>query len=342
MSVTEVAKRSGVSRMTVSRVINNDPRVNPDTARLVRKIIADLNYVPPSAEEDGRRRRSRSVSGLHTSRIVVLIPDTNPDAMRTTLSGRLLHGIDGPTEKNKLQMILARLPAAETLPRSIDRRQTDGVIVRYGDPPWLAEALKDIPCVWVFDGQGTGAQRDRVNVDNTAVGRLAADYLSGRGHRCFAAVDGNPRHPAHVERVRAFCAQAEQSGTPVLTLETDPRDADAMRADLQKLLSSRKKPTGLFLPGSGPFISRTQHAVRAAGFRPGEAIDLIGCGHNRDLIEAMYPQPANIDIQPEAIGEAAVELLLWRLAHPDDAHRCTLIQPKIVLPEPAGTARAGR
>src|SRR3954453_10998774 len=44
MSVTEIAKRAGVSIATVSRVLNNHPRVRPETAVQVRKVLDDLGY----------------------------------------------------------------------------------------------------------------------------------------------------------------------------------------------------------------------------------------------------------------------------------------------------------
>ncbi len=332
MSVAKIAKLAGVSRMTVSRVINEDPRVRPETARQVRKAIAELDYVPPSPEIDGRRRRARSVSGLHTSRIAVLFPDTNADAMRTTLSGRLLHGIDGPVERKSLQLLLTRLPSRNTLPRCIDRRQVDGVIVRSSDLPWLPVALKGIPYVWVFDLIDSASPCDNVNVDNDSVGRMAVTHLTDQGHRHLAAINDIPGHPAHEQRIKAFVQFARDRNCHVKTLQLADIEIGHVITEMSNLLKSDESPTGLFVPGSGPFISCVQRAVRGAGFEPGQPIDLIGCGHNHYLIEAMYPQPANIDIQPEAIGEAAIDLLLWRLSNPTAACRSTIIQPKLVMP----------
>ncbi len=329
MSVAKIAEMAGVSRMTVSRVINKDARVRPQTAALVREAIVKLNYVPPSPRVDGRRRRSRSVSGLHTGRIAMLIPDTSADAMRTTLSGRLLHGIDGPIERHSLQLLLARLPAPGELPSFIDRRQVDGVIVRSGDAPWLPTALQDIPSVWIFEGNDSGGSRDRVDADDRAIGRLAADYLQGRGHQRLAVVDHLPKHVAHHRRRESFIQCVESRCNTAVFLRLEGIDADSLGAPVRRLMESDDHPTGIFLPGTGPIISRVQHAVCDAGCKPGQSVELIGCGHDHHLIEAMYPQPANLDIQPEAIGEAAIELLLWRLAHPAAACRSIVLQPKL-------------
>jgi len=332
MSVTEVAKMAGVSRMTVSRVVNDDPRVKPETARQVRAAIATLNYVPPSPLSDGRRRKSRSVVGLHTSRIAVLIPDTNADAMRTTLSGRLLHGVDGPVDEHRLQMLLTRLPAPRTLPACIDRRQVDGVLVRYIDSAWLFDALSDIPVVWIFSSALVGEARDHVDTDDTAVGTLALDFLRGRGHRHLATFNDMHGHPAHLRRIERFSQKARIDGPPPRRVDMDGIGQEALNRQFARLLQPDDRPTGFFLPGTGLIVSRVQHAIRAAGFLPGQDIDLIGCGHDHHLVEAMYPQPANIDIQPEAIGTAAAELLIWRLGNPAAPVRQVTIPPKLMLP----------
>lgn len=335
MSVTEVAKLAGVSRMTVSRVVNDDPRVKPETARQVRAAIATLRYVPPSPLSDGRRRKSRSVVGLHTSRIAVLIPDTNADAMRTTLTGRLLHGVDGPVDEHRLQMLLTRLPAPRTLPTCIDRRQVDGLIVRYIDSPWLFGALSDMPVVWVFSSSQVGETRDNVDTDDAAVGALAHAFLRKRGHRQLATFNDMPGHPVHLNRMDSFSQKARLDGPPPRRVEMDGIGQEALNQQFVRMLQPDDRPTGFFLPGTGLIVSRVQHAIRAAGFLPGRDIDLIGCGHDHHLVEAMYPQPANIDIQPEAIGTAAAELLIWRLGNPGAAVRQVTIPPKL-MPPPAG------
>lgn len=332
MSVTKIAELAGVSTMTVSRVINDDPRVRPQTADIVRKVIAKLDYVPPSAKIDGRRRKSRSVSGLHTGRIAVLIPDTDADAMRTTLSGRLLHGIDGPAERRSLQLLLTRLSAPMTLPPCIDRRQIDGVIVRSGDVPWLPAALKGVPSVWIFDGTDPREPVDRVNVDEAAVAQLAAGRLQDDGHKRLAVVNDDPMHLAYRRRTDAFIQSVTSRGNSVDVLELESIETEGLTRQIKELLTRSNGPTGLFLPGTGPVISRVCQAVRSAGFEPGKSIELIGCGHDQAVIEAIHPQPANIDIQPEAIGEAAVDLLLWRLANPKAVCRSTIIQPKLIEP----------
>src|SRR2546422_10625237 len=71
VTIRDVARRSGVSTMTVSRVINQSARVRPETRRRVEHAIADLGYVPS--------RLARGLSRQRTGTIAVIVPDVaNP------------------------------------------------------------------------------------------------------------------------------------------------------------------------------------------------------------------------------------------------------------------------
>src|SRR6058998_1945606 len=70
-TIRDVARLSGVSPMTVSRVINDSERVSPETRRRVEQAIADLGYVPS--------RLARGLSRQRTGTIAVIVPDVaNP------------------------------------------------------------------------------------------------------------------------------------------------------------------------------------------------------------------------------------------------------------------------
>src|SRR5262245_29624565 len=71
VTIKDVARESGVSPMTVSRVINNDHRVRPETRRRVQEAIAELGYVPS--------RLARGLSARKTGTIAMIVPDVaNP------------------------------------------------------------------------------------------------------------------------------------------------------------------------------------------------------------------------------------------------------------------------
>ncbi|MEM1164712.1 MAG: substrate-binding domain-containing protein [Planctomycetota bacterium] len=169
---------------------------------------------------------------------------------------------------------------------------------------------------------------DRVMPDNRAVGRLAAEYLLGRGHRSLAYLLLDPTHYGFEARRSAFVATAERSGAEVLVatdseasreLQTDPSFAvESIDRALGQIRAAPQRPTGLFVP-SDQLVALVYGRLRAAGLEPQRDIDIISCD-NEWTIDALYPKPATIDLRAELIGEVAVQQLLHRIEHPASEH----------------------
>jgi hypothetical protein len=81
VTIVEVAKKAQVSLGTVSRVINNDVHVAPETRERVSAVIQDMGYVA--------NRQARGLKGMKTNVIGVLVPD-----LATSYIGEIMHGID--------------------------------------------------------------------------------------------------------------------------------------------------------------------------------------------------------------------------------------------------------
>ncbi len=312
--------------MTVSRVINGDPRVSTATAAAVRAAMTALGYVP-RATSDGRRQGSRARRGLHTGRIALLFPDVTLAAMRTPLSARLIEGIDRRIADQHLQLIVTRLPTLETLPDCLDPRQADGVLIRSG-PEWVVPALRGFPAVVMFETARTPAC-DLVMPDSPLIGRLAAERLAQRGCRHLLLIDDTPHNPAHAARRVAFDRRAAELGVSTSYLAVAVADPEQLRGQVTAHLA----PAGLgvFMPGTGLVVSLVVQVVaeagRAAGKRP--KIAVVACCHDRDLLAALPHAIDNIDIGCEAIAAAAVDLLLERIAEPRRPRRTVVIAPEI-------------
>ena len=125
ISIIELSKVAGVSKSTVSRVLNDHPRVSPEAVEAVRGAVAKLGYARPTRRV-GRPRRDPL--GIRKGAVAVLFPDTNPDALRTVLSGRLLHGVEEVLRRRGLALMITAMPAADRLPPFIEQRLVDGVL----------------------------------------------------------------------------------------------------------------------------------------------------------------------------------------------------------------------
>ena len=329
MSITQVAKLAGVSIATVSRVINNRRWVAPATAEAVRIAIRQSGYTPPPPEKRIRGRSAALLAGLRTGCIALLFPDPDAIAMKTVLSGRLSHGINEELSKHGLSLIISRLANWDRMPQCIERSQVDGVIVRGAAPvEHVLPLLRSAACVTVFETSSVPSRGDHVLEDTTAIGELAASYLLGRGCKHLASLNRDPLHPAYSSRGDAFAKSARYAGFDVAMI-----NAAAPYPELiQLLMKTLPHPTGLFVPGNDDEVANIYRELENQGVVIGRDIQIISCNYDAARLGSLDPGLANIDIQPELIGQSAAELLLWRLRNPSAPRRRLLVAPLLVEP----------
>jgi DNA-binding LacI/PurR family transcriptional regulator len=123
-TLDRVAREAGVSRATVSRVVNGSPKVSPDVRRTVERAVARLGYVPNPAARSLVTRRSDSVGLIITEPASRLFEDP--------FFPRLLRGISAELSSRNLQLVLL-MPedgdAEERLERYLGAGHVDGVLL---------------------------------------------------------------------------------------------------------------------------------------------------------------------------------------------------------------------
>lgn len=357
VSLVQVSKIAGVSKSTVSRVINHDPRVSQEAVRAVTEAIQQLGYTRPLRM--GRPRRAPS--GLTRGSIALIFPDPNPAALKTVLSGRLMHGIEETLRRSGLSLVIAGLPERDRLPQAIEQRLVDGVLLRGTAPEStlraMIEGLGRLPCVVVFAARSSlPGNWDVVLEDNEAIAGLALEYLVSRGRSRLGFLNVMPEHPSFRQRNRAFIDRGADMNLPegrpqihsisqAIAIPTGggpgPHQA-AIEAALRQLFQDAGGPLdGLFVPGSDDAVVEVYRALGNLELPDGRKlvvgkdIDLISCNNDPTRLATLDPSLANIDIQAEAIGRAAAELLLWRLQNPKDPQRRLSVGPRLVLPDHA-------
>lgn len=235
----EVAKIAGVSKATVSRVINQSPRVAPAMAQAVHKAMESMVYQPPASR---RGPKPLSRKGIRKGNLLLLLLGFPLSAgHRFNSYPAILDGIENCTRHNGLKLLMASIEDDTALPAALNAGEADGVLL-FGDTAVLTPAarakLQDLPVVGLM--RGMDALRgliDRISYNNAAVGPIAAQHLLGRGHRRLAFFNTDPRHPAFIQRRDDFAAAAvaaAPAGAPLLALVSRQRPPDFR----QELLAS--------------------------------------------------------------------------------------------------------
>lgn len=197
VTIQDVAQHAGVSKATVSHVLNNTRPVLPATRQAVLDVIKQLNYRPSAIA------RSLTTSVTHT--VGVLVADiTNP------FSGELVRGIERRLSNYGYNLIVcntAEEPEQETrhLNLLLDKR-VDGLIVApAGTPQPLFEefARYGVPVVFV-DRQPAEHYGPIISIDNVAAGYIATQYLIQLGHRHIAIMARNQVLSTVVGRLHGY------------------------------------------------------------------------------------------------------------------------------------------
>ncbi len=333
MSIVEVAKLAGVSHATVSRVINNRPGVSPECVQLVRKAMQNIGYTP-----SGRGRPVNAQARVGT--IALLMIGADVTLMLAPVANAVLHAVEDTLAEKGFNLILGKLNESGRLPPSVANGRVDGLLL-YGYPPPRVHLsrLSKFPCVWLLSARSPrGYWGDRIEPDNEAIGRIAAEHLISKGHKQIAMLNLSPDHMGYEVRTRAFIETANRHGIPAHeVVEGKLESAMPFMAEFDELqvkqivsrfLAMEDRPTGLFVPRDSLTVM-VYHELRAQGVEPGRDVQVVSC-NNEPVLGGLDPRPATIDLRPEIIGKQAVEQLSLRIQKPNDpVSVVSTVQPKL-------------
>lgn len=340
MSIGNVAKLAGVSISTVSRVINNHPRVDPETARIVRDAMAQLNYTPSDRRPGPKPyNRAQTVS----ANVAFLVFGTNK-GRSTPAFEELLHGVSAGVSAFNLNLVFANVADVNELPPRFLEQKLDGLILHGSTPgPAVQQKLCRFPTVWLMGGRRRPDWGDQVMPDAYEIGDQAARYLMNRGHKRLAYLNLDAGHWPFKVASQSFQVAAIE-GQGVCDIIEQPRQpspgywpshsASAIDQLLDRYFALPNRPTGLMIADDMQ-TAVLQPALQQRGVKIGMGqTEIISCNNEKPYLIGLNPRPAVIDIRVEAVGRRGVEQLMWRIEHRDNRERLvTAIEPFIISHE---------
>ncbi|MFI7636128.1 LacI family DNA-binding transcriptional regulator [Nonomuraea sp. NPDC049400] len=200
-TLDEVARRAGVSRGTVSRVINNAPHVSRAARQSVERAIKDLGYVPNVA--------ARSLATQRSGAVVLAVSSDDQALFSNPFFAEVIVGVNAVLEETDLELLLI-LAASERgrgrLARVLQSRRADGVMLlalRENDPLAKVAAEGGVPVVYGGRSLG-GSHHWYVDADNRDGARQAAEYLISTGRTRIATITGPLDMHVGVSRYMGF------------------------------------------------------------------------------------------------------------------------------------------
>lgn len=271
-TINDIARLSGVSKKTVSRVINESPSVRPDTRQRVSDIIRRLGYVPDPQARGLAFRRSFLIGLIYdnpNAEFVVNMQYGALDALRGTGFELVVHPCD------------RRSPGfVDSVRQFADRQKLHGAILLppLSENPQLLAALDSIPCpqASIASVQVDGATHQVVSSDRDACAELAA-HLVGLGHRRIGLITGPEGHRSPIERRLGFLGELERHGirTPEDLIVAGRYTFESGLEAGELLLSRRDRPTAIFASNDEMAAGVYQAAYRR-GITIPDALSVVG------------------------------------------------------------------
>ena len=340
MSLEKVAKLAGVSNSTVSRVINNRPRVAPETEQAVRDAMDELGYTPSD-----RRPGPKPMSNREAATALGFFVVGGAEGSGTPGFMDLLRGVSNAAAAQDFNLTYDHFRGPDEIARRLAKSPLGGVILHGATFDGSAAAFAQrVPTVWVMGNRTRPTWGDQVMPDHHQIGTLAAEYFAERGHERLAFLNLDRMHWALEMCGYTFTAAAARLDRPVALLShprEKPRDIwqpyrpEAIDALVGRFLKLDPRPTGLFVADSKQ-LAMVQPALVRGGVKLGPApggVQIVTCNREEPYLMGLDPRPAVIDVGIEAIGRQGVQHLYWRMEHAEVRERITCtIQPSLLLP----------
>lgn len=323
-TIRDVAALAGVSHQTVSRVINREPSVRPETRSRVLKTIEELDYVP--------NPMARGLIANRTHCIGMVTTDVSDHSFAAAVAG-------AEKEARRLGYYLMVASVEEAAPadggqylRLLVERRTEGLILAraHGVAEQVAQAGETgMPTVTI--GPHVGDHMS-VDIDNVAAAREAVAHLLAAGHRSIAMITGPADWHAVQNRIRGYRATCEEWGVvPRDDLVEHAFDWSPMsgQAAAARLLARGESFTALFAHSDLLALGAVRE-LRAHGLEVPRDVSVIGFD---DIEVAAFTDPPLTTVrQPmEAVGALAASLVIGQIGERTTPQKKTHLLPGTLI-----------
>jgi DNA-binding LacI/PurR family transcriptional regulator len=337
-----LAKHLGISRWTVSRVLNGHSGVKEETVRKVQKAVRDLDFQPSAL--------ARGLRGGQTATVGVCFQDLDSPVMAmraASLQQRL--------REEGYHTVIELSGTSAELERGAIRRfighRVDGIVLIFSrltadDPAIRLLERENTPCFWVDPEHPVPG--DKVMLDRSRSMKLVLEHLTGLGHRRFALLGIDPRNRFGMLRIPGLQQYAPEFGLDFerdFTLVFHPGETKhtfeygyELAGELIER-SAGNLPTAIIALNDRIAIGAINR-LREEGIRVPEDISVVGYD-NIAVAEHFFPTLTTVDHQTDRMMDLAVRGLLERLdpGNSETPPHESSIHPKLVIRKSTGAAR---
>jgi LacI family transcriptional regulator len=335
----DVARKAGVSRATVSYVLNSVTNgkvpISDETRQRVLGAIDELGYVPDA--------RARALRSGDTKTLGLILPDiSNPHFWETA------EGVEQEARDAGYHLLLSNFALkyeyANEIFNDLSHRRIDGLILMGGFTIALGEVdeslhrflKRRLPIVEIGDHYSVRYEFDRVSSTYYEATVEAMSYLLSLGHRRIGLLYGTEIAELARDRYQPYQESLQAAGLPIeqdLIIECGSTIEDGYQA-ASRYLAMRERPTAIIAINDLLAIGAIR-AITDKGLRIPEDISLLGYD---DIPMARYlvPRLTTVSKDISSLGRAAVKLLLARIQQPERPYQTEHSPARLIIRESTG------
>ncbi len=322
ITIRDVAAEAGVSHQTVSRVINDNERVTPETRAKVEAAIESLGYSPSAI--------ARSMAKGRTGILACIAPNLTDYTF-----ARIIQGAEQEARQHGFFLLSASAPDEAIFTALVEQlvpsRQTEGIMVIN---PYADGRFNHLPEQFPIVFAGARPREDAVNsvaLDDVAVGVSATNFLLQQGHRRIATITGRMVEDCAQDRLAGYQQALQQAGISQqagFIAEGDWTAGSGFSA-LHQLMQNETLPTAIFVQND-QMAAGVLRAAAELNLSVPEQLSLIGTD---DIPMASYLSPPLTTLRQDfaEIGRLAAQLLIDTVTNPAN-QRQHLTLPATLIP----------
>ncbi|MEH7095391.1 LacI family DNA-binding transcriptional regulator [Neobacillus vireti] len=317
-TIADVAKRAGLSRATVSRVLNNHPNVTEDKKKLVREAMESLKYVPNTTAQRLRNQR--------TDTIAIIVPVlTNP------FFAYLLESMDMVATKNHLQLLICQTRYSKQ--KELDflellrRKQVDGLILTSYENEWRKiEPFAAFGPMVLCNEYERNTKVPIIRMDQFEASYIGTRHLIEQGHERIACTCGDKSNLAK-DRQAGYRKALAEKGLLVQDewIFSNVFDLEDGKRVFRSMMYLKDVPTAVFT-GSDQVAAGMIMAAKAVGKSVPDDIAIIGFD-DQPICKVIEPALTTIKQPIEELGKTAMEVMIDLIAFKKELNHQEILLP---------------
>ena len=338
-TINDVAKRAGVSRSTVSLVLNKSPLVKEETRILVEQVISEMNYVPNSNARGLSARVTNNIGVVFMQDFLLGVPgkisydnDQHIGLCSFNISNGIMTGLQG-TYYGVITERFCSVAEPEELPRVIRERRVDGAII-VGAPysPQFVDNMKKTGLPFVMAGVASWEESvDSIYADAGEGTEMAVRDLLATGHKKICLLNCAPNLRSHESRRQGFLRAMNDAGAEPMegwNVYGDRNNGKSAREAFQKFWEAGNRPDAI-VTANGQSATGIMSYLYEINVRIPEDVSIISY---EDSSICGYATPAltSVNIRKEELGQAAAKCLVERIQNPDKEPEINVVHPYMV------------